>query len=183
MATLRTFGPTGSEDAIPTWSTPRRQEEKEQGDHITMMRKRAEGPVDIFDRFFGDWPDFRHRPFMIVPPEGDLLRVDEYEEGNTHIVRAEIPGLDPEHDLDVTVDNGVLHIAAEHREEEKIDEKNYYRRELRHGRFRRDLTLPEGVTDADIKATYKDGVLEIRMTVPQAADAKPNATKVPVATT
>jgi HSP20 family protein len=149
---------------------------------MALVRKRTEAPFDVFNRFFGDWPDFRHRPFMIVPSEGDLLRVDEYEEDNTHVVRAEIPGLDPEHDLEVTIDDGVLHIAAEHREEEKVDEKNFYRRELRYGSFRRDLRLPEGITDADVKASYKDGILEIRMPIPKPSETKPSVTKVSVTT-
>jgi HSP20 family protein len=152
---------------------------------MALVSKKAEGPVDIFDRFFGDWPDLFHRPFMVLtpPPAGNLLRVDEFEEDGTHVIKAELPGIDPDHDVEVTMDNGVLHIAAEHRQEEKVDGKDYYRRELRYGSLRRDLPLPEGVTDADVKATYKDGILEIRVPVSKEADTKSTATKVPVVTT
>jgi HSP20 family protein len=151
---------------------------------MAIVRKRAEGPVDIFDRFFGDWPELLHRPFMVLSPPavGNLLRVDEFQEDGMHVIKAEVPGIDPEHDVEVTVDNGVLHIMAEHRQEEKIDGKDYFRRELRYGSFRRDLPLPEGVTDADVKATYKDGMLEIRVPLPKVDDTKSAATKVPVTT-
>jgi HSP20 family protein len=151
---------------------------------MAIVRKRADGPVDIFDRFFGDWPELLHRPLMVFTPPamGNLLRVDEFQEDGLHVIRAELPGIDPERDVEVTVDNGVLHIVAEHHQEEKVDGKDYFRRELRYGSFRRDLPLPEGVTDADVKATYKDGMLEIRVPLPKVDDTKSVATKVPVTT-
>jgi HSP20 family protein len=151
---------------------------------MAIVRKRAEGPVDIFDRFFGDWPELLHRPLMVLTPPavGNMLRVDEFQEDGMHVIKAELPGIDPEHDVEVTVDNGVLHIIAEHRQEEKVDGKDYFRRELRYGSFRRDLPLPEGVTEGDVRATYKDGMLEIRVPLPKVDDAKSAATKVPVTT-
>ena len=60
----------------------------------------------------------------------------------------------------------MLHIEAERREEEKREGQGYLRREVRYGSFSRSLPLPEGVTEADIAATYKDGVLEIRIPEP-----------------
>jgi hypothetical protein len=53
----------------------------------------------------------------------------------------------------------MLHIEAESRQEEKREEKGYLRREVRYGPLSRSLPLPEGVTEADITANYKDGVL------------------------
>jgi HSP20 family protein len=52
-----------------------------------------------------------------------------------------------------------------------VDEKGYLRRELRHGSFTRTLPLPTKVTEADIKANYKDGILEIRVPAPRAVPA------------
>ena len=54
-------------------------------------------------------------------------------------------------------------IEAERREEEKTEEKGYVRHEMHYGSFARTLPLPEGVSEADIKATYKDGILDIRV--------------------
>ena len=151
---------------------------------MAIVRKRVDGPVDIFDRFFGDWPELLHRPLMVLTPPaaGNLLRVDEFQEDGMHVIKAELPGIDPEHDVEVTVENGVLHIVAEHRQEENVERKDYFRRELRYGSFRRDLPLPEGVTGADVSATCKDGVLEIRLPVPTPPDTKSAATKIPVTT-
>ena len=66
----------------------------------------------------------------------------------------------------------MLHIEAERREEEKREEKGYLRREVRYGSFSRSLPLPEGVTEADITASYKDAVLEIRIPEPKHQKAK-----------
>jgi HSP20 family protein len=149
---------------------------------MPIVRKRPEGYVDFFDRIFGDWPEILHRPFMVLTPPavGNLLRVDEYDEDSVHVIKAELPGIDPDHDVEVTLDNGVLHIAAEHRHEEAVDGKDFYRRELQYGSFRRDLPLPDAVTAADVKANYKDGVLEIRVPLPKETDTKSAAIKVPV---
>jgi HSP20 family protein len=92
------------------------------------------------------------------------------------VVRAELPGIDPDEDVELTVTDGMLHIEAERREEEETEDKGYVRRELRYGSFSRSLPLPEGATEADITATYKDGILEIRVPAPQPPPAK----KIPV---
>jgi HSP20 family protein len=71
----------------------------------------------------------------------------------------------------------MLHIAAERRAEEKREEKGYVRQELRYGSLSRTLPLPEGVTESDIKATYKAGILEIRVPAPKEEPPK----KIPIA--
>jgi len=127
-------------------------------------------PVDIFDRFdhmFEDWTrmlPFR-RPAMFAREWAteELIRVDEYRENGSLVVRAELPGIDPDKDVEITVSDGMLRIAAERREEEMTEEKGYVRQELSYGSFTRTLLLPEGVTESDITASYKDGILEIRI--------------------
>jgi HSP20 family protein len=115
-------------------------------------------------------------------PEGleDMLRVDEYREDDTDVIRAEIAGIDPEKDVEITVSDGVLHMEAHRREEEKKEGKDFYRRELRYGSFSRDLPLPEGATEANVKASYNDGILEVRVPVPKAEAAKAETKKIPV---
>jgi HSP20 family protein len=136
-------------------------------------------PLDLFDRFFGDRSLFR-RPLLMWPelPLDDLIRVEEFTEDGTMVVRAELPGIDPEKDVEIEVYDGMLHVNAERRLEETTEEKDYTRRELRYGSFTRALPLPVGATESDVKATYKDGMLEIR--VPLATPPEPEATKVPV---
>jgi HSP20 family protein len=83
------------------------------------------------------------------------------------VVRAELPGIDPEKDVEITVDNGVLTITAERREEKVEGEEGTsgYRSEFRYGSYRRSMTLPTGATEDDVKATYTDGILEVRVPI------------------
>ena len=123
-----------------------------------------------FDRMFEEWA--RMMPFRAVAfphrgEAGDLIRVEEYREDGTLVIRADLPGIDPEKDVELTVSGGMLHIEAERREEEKREEKGYVRREVRYGSLSRSLPLPEGVTGSDVTATYKAGILEIRVPEPK----------------
>jgi HSP20 family protein len=134
-------------------------------------------PVDLFSRFdrtFDQWVKAFPfpRPFSLAGMEWmpeDLIRVDEYREDGALVVKAEMPGIDPDKDVELTVTDHVLHIAAQRREEEETEEKGYVRQEIRSGSFSRTLALPRGVTEADITATYKDGILEIRIPAPETA--------------
>lgn len=67
----------------------------------------------------------------------------------------------------MTVSGGMLHIDAERRAEETQEEKGYVRQEVYYGSLSRSLPLPAGVTEADITAAYKDGVLEVRVPAPK----------------
>jgi HSP20 family protein len=135
-------------------------------------------PPDVFgrfDRMFEEWA--RMMPFRAVAfphwgEAGDLIRVEEYREDGTLVIHADLPGIDPDKDVELTVSGGMLHIEAERREEEKREEKGYVRREVRYGSLSRSLPLPEGVTEADVTATYKAGVLEIRVPEPKRETAK-----------
>jgi HSP20 family protein len=130
-------------------------------------------PVDAFahfDRMFDDWTTmlpFR-RPAMFDREwtTQELIRVDEYQENGTLVVRAELPGIDPDKDVEITVSDGMLRIEAERRQEAKTEEKGYVRQELGYGSFTRTLPLPQGVTESDITASYEDGILEIRILAP-----------------
>ena len=149
---------------------------------MALTKRNPSSPADIFDRLFGHWPDVLHRPVMLWPDvTEDVLRVEEYRENGTLVIRADMPGIDPAKDVEVTVKDGVLHIMAERKEEEETEEKDFYRHELRYGTFTRDLPMPEGASEEDVKATYKDGVLEVRVPVAEPAPA-PVPKKVPVTT-
>ena len=128
-----------------------------------------------FDRMFEEWA--RMMPFrpMLFPrwrEAEELIRVEEFREDGALVIRADLPGIDPDKDVELTVSDGMLHIEAERREEEKREEKGYLRHELRYGSLSRSLPLPEGVTEANITATYKAGVLEIRIPEPKREPAK-----------
>ena len=137
------------------------------------LLKREGKPVEVFDRFdrmFDEWTKslpWRRSPlFGYDWPSENVIRVDEYRENGNLVIRAELPGIDPDKDVELTVSDSMLHITAEHREEEKVEEKGYLRHELRCGSFSRTLPLPDGVSESDVTASYKDGILEIRIPAP-----------------
>lgn len=123
--------------------------------------------IGWMDRMFEEWmKSFQptralglHWPFH---PD-DVIRVDEFKDGQAQVVRAELPGIDPAKDVEITVADGLLHINAERKVEEQTQENGFTRHELRSGSLTRTLPLPGGATEADITATYKDGILEIRV--------------------
>ena len=95
------------------------------------------------------------------------------EEPGTLVLEAELPGIDPDKDVEVTVADGLLHIEAERNEEETTDDDGFVRHEQRHWSFARTLPLPQGVSEADVKASYKDGKLQIRMPAGEPEPASP----------
>ena len=98
-----------------------------------------------FDRMFDEWA--RMMPFPHWREADYLIRVEQFREDGALVVRADLPGIDPDKDVELTVSDGMLHIHAERREEEKREEKGYLRRELRYGSLSRTLPLPGGVTE------------------------------------
>ncbi len=140
-------------------------------------------PLDLFgsiDRAFERMFDFWSAPMMLRRPlvtarqwlADVFIPVDEYRQDGSLVVRAELPGIDPDKDVEVTVTDGVLHIVAQRREEETVEDGQYIRKEIHHGSIERSLRLPEGLSESDVKATYKDGILEIVVPMPEAGPAK-----------
>ena len=106
-----------------------------------------------------------------------FIRVEEIVEDHTLVIRAELPGVDPEKDVELMVDKGVLMLRAE-RHEEKEDQGHLRRRsEFRYGSFSRSIPLPVGATDDDVKATYTNGILEVRLPI---AGRQAEAHKIPI---
>lgn len=130
------------------------------------------------ERFPFDWPERWRRLLELETDLGGWLRVEEFADGDDLVVRVELPGIDPDHDVEVSVRDGMLHIEGHREERTEHKEKGNYRSEFRYGGFVRDVALPAGVRDDAVKATYTDGILEVRVPVP--AEPKPAATKVPV---
>ncbi|HSK98720.1 MAG TPA: Hsp20/alpha crystallin family protein [Rubrobacteraceae bacterium] len=95
-----------------------------------------------------------------VQSTGWTPAVDVATRGNDMVIKAELPGLKRE-DVDVSLKGGVLTISGERKEEEEHKEGGYLIKERRHGSFRRSMTLPEGIDEDNIKASFKDGLLEV----------------------
>lgn len=96
------------------------------------------------------------------------LRIEQYSDGNTLVIRTDVPGIDPEKDVDLTVSDDVLTIEAR-REEPAHESEPSYRSEIRYGTTVRRVPLPRSADHDSIEATYLDGVLEIRVQLPNQA--------------
>jgi HSP20 family protein len=119
--------------------------------------------------------------FPDVPGWSDLfddkLRVEEKRDGDDLVIRAEVPGVDPE-DVDVEVHDGVLTVSAEREEKSEEEEDGRFRSEFRYGSFSRSIVLPTGVDEDAITADCTNGVLEVR--VPSGAAPAPTKRKIEV---
>jgi HSP20 family protein len=82
------------------------------------------------------------------------------------VLRADVPGITPE-EITIEVDDGVLTVSGKHEEAKEETDERYVRRERRYGAFTRRLPLPEGVDPTKIKASTKDGVLEVTVPLPE----------------
>jgi HSP20 family protein len=117
---------------------------------------------------------------LVDPDMGPTwLRVEEFVDGDMMVVRAALPDIDPDKDVELTVADGVLHIEARREQRSEQGDKGGYRSEFRYGSFLRSVPLPAGTKIEDIVATYTDGMLEIRAPLPPEAD-EPDITRVPI---
>lgn len=125
--------------------------------------RRERGPAwpDIFERGISDWPFHPFEAFRRLAEEAEV-RVEEFIEDGQLVVRAELPGVDPDKDVDISIQDGNLCIRAERRHEERSEDRDYRRAEIRYGSYSRVLPLPAKTKEDDIKASYRDGVLEVR---------------------
>ena len=98
---------------------------------------------------------------MWRPFDSHWMRVEDFHEDGRYVIRAELPGVDPERDVEITVSDGVLTIRAERREESKEGKRS----EFRYGSFTRSCRLPEGADEDDVTARYDKGVLEVSVAV------------------
>ncbi len=117
----------------------------------TLTRRDYRGPfVDLFD-----WLE---SPLtMLRPLSAQPMRVEDFVKDGRYVVRAELPGLDPEKELEVTMSHGILSIKANR--EEQAEDKHHS--EFRYGSFARHLTMPADVDEDSVQASYDRGILEI----------------------
>jgi len=102
--------------------------------------------------------------------EGWFPPVDVYEDTDTLLVKAELPGLKKD-DIEISLHDGYLTLSGERKEESKHEDADVYRSERWVGKFHRSISLPCSVQADKIKATYNEGVLTVAL--PKAEEAKP----------
>lgn len=132
----------------------------------SLVRRGRPDLVDVFRRYFD------------VDLEKSWMRVEEFVDDGTLVVRAELPDIDPDKDVEISVVADTLTIDAERRVSAEHKDKDSYRSEFQYGSFHREIPLPAGCRESDVTASYTDGVLEVR--VPMGEVPKPEAVKVPV---
>lgn len=131
-------------------------------------------PMKIERPRLRDW--LYSNPARWIPPtalpdladwiERDGMRLEHFREDGVMVHRAELPGIDPADDLTVELDDGAVVITAE-RERRSNNGDGPIRSEFHYGRFVRRLPVPAGTAADDITASYRDGILEVRVTEPQ----------------
>ena len=107
--------------------------------------------------------------------QGFVPAVDVYQTKDAVVVETPLAGVDPK-DVEITIENDVLHIRGEMKRESEVDEKNYYRKEVRAGSFYRSVALPTKVDSDKASAESHEGMLKI--TIPKAPEVKPRTVKV-----
>lgn len=101
--------------------------------------------------------------------------IESYVKDGNLVVRVDVPGLEPK-DLEISVLQNVLTIKGERKSEKEVKQENYLRREVSYGAFERQMNLPEGAMTDNVKANFKNGVVEV--TIPLAKEV--GAKKIPL---
>ena len=128
-------------------------------------RRHPRSGLPVWSDFWSDlWTGF---PSLATLRPNHLIRLEDEMQDGHYVLRAELPGLDPAKDVDITVRDGRLTIKAERSEKKETKGRS----EFSYGSFVRSITLPTGANEEDIKATYDKGILTVSVAVPEQAAA------------
>ena len=123
---------------------------------------------DFFDSMLGAWGSYSSR----------MPAVDVEETGDAYIIKAEMPGF-KEDDVKITVDKHVLHISGEENsKDEEKEGRKYLIKERRHTSFERSFSLPDGLDESAINASFENGILTV--TLPKLPEEKPRHIEVKI---
>jgi HSP20 family protein len=114
-------------------------------------------------------PSVRGNQFGFTPA------LDMYEDKDNVVVETQLAGIDPGQ-VDISIENNVLSIKGESEKKSEVEDKNYYRKEIRRGSFYRSIPLPTKVDGDKAIAVNEDGILKI--TIPKAPEVKPKTIKI-----
>jgi HSP20 family molecular chaperone IbpA len=125
---------------------------------------------------FPDVFEWLEPSFTVLRPfAAQTMRTEEYIEKGRYVVRAELPGIDPEKHAEVTASKGILTIHAERHDEAT----SKHHSEFRYGSFTRHVALPAAADESDIQASYDNGILEVSVGL-KAKDEKDAGHRIPV---
>ena len=126
-------------------------------------------PFDEMDKFLSSVPSGQSPSF--------IPSLDIYQDKDNLMVETPLVGVKPE-DVNVSIENNVLTIEGKTEKKSEVDEKSYYRKEIRSGSFHRSVALPLPVSGDKARAEYAEGVLKI--TIPKEEKAKPKSVKIEI---
>lgn len=119
------------------------------------------------ERFFGDFSEMMAH-----------IRIEEYVEDDKLVIRGEIPGVDPDSDIDISVEGGRLSIRAHRQSKSEKSDDSSYRSEFRYGSLSRVVALPDRADVDDIEASYTDGILEVIVPLEKTEDQNSKKVKI-----
>lgn len=129
------------------------------------LRRRPMSLFPEFSELFAGFPTLAGlRPAF----DTRVMRLEDEMKDGRYVVRAEMPGVDPAKDIDITVRDGQLTIKAERSEKKDFDGRS----EFSYGSFVRSVSLPAGADEGSIEATYDKGILTVAVTVSEAKPAE-----------
>ena len=135
-----------------------------------LMRRLSEDMDQLFNQFLGSGGSsgrsMMNAPLALSQAIQWMPPIEMFERDDRLVIQAELPGLGVD-DVSVEVADGVVTISGERREQREDDGGRFRRTERLYGRFSRSITLPEGVRAEDVQATFRDGMLELTVPLPQ----------------
>ena len=130
--------------------------------------------------FFSEFDDMEETMNSMLPTVrgkqlGFTPAIDMYEDKDNIIVETQLGGINPEN-VDISIENNILCLKGESEKKSEVDDKNYYRKEIRRGSFYRSISLPTKVDGESAKAINEDGIL--RITIPKVSEVKPKTIRI-----
>jgi HSP20 family protein len=125
----------------------------------------------LIDDFFAGWI----YPTLFTEEKDWTPKIEVSEKEKEYLVKAELPGIEKEN-INIALTDGLLTIKGEKKKEKKEKDENYHRIETSYGSFSRTLRLPDEVDNEKIDATYKNGILAVR--IPKTKPVEPKKIKI-----
>ncbi len=133
--------------------------------------------AEFFRTLSGPWP---FRPLLAITPGKHFIpTADVFARNGSLVVKLDLPGVEAR-DIHVKVMEGELTVTGERKTDKEIKEEGYYRKETTYGFFERHMSVPKGIKESEIKATFDNGVLEISMPRTAKTEELPKAKEIPV---
>lgn len=144
---------------------------------MTLVRLNNSPRRTMFPEFFNDMMEsfFKNDELNTSSYTRPLSNVKDTD--GAFLIEFALPGFS-KNDVDIDVNDHVLTVSSKKEETKNEEQENYTRREFYYGEFKRSFTLPEGVDEEKIKATFKDGILNVE--IPKKPELQPRSYKVAI---